>query len=168
MSLPVKGTGIGTVSVRTDGRPRFVIQINVRSQHSPRATVRRLAARTVDNIPEQLQLVGGADLIGVALRAAAGYRGVKCAAGDGTAAGDCAVKNAAGDGSVVDDLAVECAAFDDTVGGNGHFAIEHSPAGACNDTGTVYCISQHDVAVNRTADGVKLPIAGIILRAGDV
>ena len=64
MSLPVKGTGIGTVSVRTDGRPRFVIQINVRSQHSIRATVLRLAARTVDNIPEQLQLVGGADLIG--------------------------------------------------------------------------------------------------------
>ena len=57
--------GIGTVSVRTDGRPRFVIQINVRSQHSIRATVLRLVARTIDNIPEQLQLVSGADLIGI-------------------------------------------------------------------------------------------------------
>ena len=167
MSLPVKGTGIGTVSVRTDGRPRFVIQINVRSQHSIRATVLRLAARTVDNIPEQLQLVGGANLIGVCLRAAAGHRGVKCAAGDGTAAGDCVVKDAAGDGSVVDDLAVECAAFDGAAGGNGHFAIEHSPAGACNGTGTVFCISQHDVAVNRAAVGEKFPIARY-LRAGDV
>ena len=167
MSLPVKGTGIGTVSVRTDGRPRFVIQINVRSQHSIRATVLRLAARTVDNIPEQLQLVGGADLIGVALRAAAGHRGVKCAAFDGTASGDCVVKDAAGNGSVVDDLAVECAAFDGAAGGNGHFAIEHSPAGACNGTGTVFCISQHDVAVNRAAVGVKNPIARY-LRAGDV
>ena len=43
VSLPVKGTGIGTVSVRTDGRPRFVIQINVPSQHSirkPRLSLR--------------------------------------------------------------------------------------------------------------------------------
>ena len=101
---------------------------------------------------------------------------------DGTAAGDCVVKDAAGDGAVVDDLAVECAAgdgsvvghlavefaaFDGAAGGNGHFAIEHSPAGACNGTGTVFCISQHDVAVNRAAVGEKFPIARY-LRAGDV
>ena len=96
------------------------------------STVRRLAVGAIDNIPEQLQLFGGADLIGVALRAAAGHRGVKCAAFDGTAAGDCVVKDAAGDGagvvyraveraagdgSVVDDLAVERAAFDSAAGG---------------------------------------------------
>ena len=162
MSPPVKGTGIGTACVRTDGRPRFVIQINVRSQHSPRATVRRLAARTIDNIPEPLQLVGGADLIGVALRAAAGHRGVKCAAFDGTAAGDCVVKDATGNGSVVDDLAIEFTAFDGAAGGNGHFAVELRLASACNGTGTDCCVcwvSQHDVAVNRAAVGEKFPIA---------
>ena len=110
-------------------------------------------------------------MIGVALRAAAGYRGVKCAAGDGTVAGDCAVKNAAGDGTVVDDLAVECAFFDGAVGGNGHFAFEHSLASACNGTGTVafIFISQHDVAVNRATVGVKFPpVIRIHQRAGDV
>ena len=163
-ALIVNLISFGKVS---DGRPRFVIQINGCCQHSTRATVLRLAVGAIDNIPESLQLFGGADLIGVALRAAAGHRGVKCAAGDGTAAGDCAVKNAAGDGSIVDDLAVECAAFDGAAGGNGHFAIEHSPAGACNGTGTVFCISQHDVAFNRAAVGVKNPIARY-LRADDV
>ena len=58
MPLSVKGAGIGVISavvrILADGRPRFVIQINVRSQYSARATVQRLAARTVDNIPEQL------------------------------------------------------------------------------------------------------------------
>ena len=106
-------------------------------------------------------------MIGVVLRAAAGHRGVKCAAGDGSAAGDCTDKNAAGDGSVVDDLAVECAAFDGAAGGDGHLAFEHSPAGACNGTGIVFVISQHDVAFNRAAVGVKNPIARY-LRAGDV
>ena len=42
----------------------LIIQINIRCQHSARATVRHLAVGAVDNIPEQLQLVGGADLIG--------------------------------------------------------------------------------------------------------
>ena len=42
----------------------LIIQINVRCQHGARATVRRLAARTIDNIPEQLQLGGGGNLIG--------------------------------------------------------------------------------------------------------
>ena len=121
-------------------------------------------------------------MIGVCLRAAAGHRGVKCAAVDSAVAGDYAGKNAAVDSAVVDDLAVECAAgdgsvvghltvecaaFDGATGGNGHFAIEHSPAGACNGTGTVFCISQHDVAVNRAAVSVKNPIARY-LRAGDV
>ena len=119
-------------------------------------------------------------MIGVCLRAAAGDEsGVagdsaaagdcagKNAAGDGAVIGDCAVKNAAGDGSVVDDLAVEYAAFDGAAGGNGHFAIEHSLAGACNGTGTLCCISQHDVAVNRAAVGEKFPIARC-RRAGDV
>ena len=111
-------------------------------------------------------------MIGVILRAAAGYRGVKCAAFDGTAAGDCTVKNAAGDGSVVDDLAVECAFFDGAAGGNGHFAVELRLASACNGTGTDCCVcwvSQHDVAVNRAAVGVKFPIViRIHQRAGDV
>lgn len=61
-ALVVNLVSFGKVS---DGRPRFVIQINVRCQHSIRATVLRLVARTIDNIPEQLQLVSGADLIGI-------------------------------------------------------------------------------------------------------
>ena len=67
-ALVVNLISFGIVS---DWRPRFVIQINVRCQHSIRATVQRLAARTVDNIPEQLQLVGGADLIGISCGAKA-------------------------------------------------------------------------------------------------
>ena len=187
--LSVKGAGIGgiiaVVRILADGCPFLsglaagaggvaavlgkgtIVENDVVHQHSPRATVLRLATRTIDNIPEQLQLVGGANLIGVCLRAAAGHRGVKCAAFDDTAAGDCVVKDAAGDGSVVGHLTVECAAFDGAAGGNGHFAIEHSPAGACNGTGTVFCISQHDVAVNRAVVGIKNPIARL-LRAGDV
>ena len=151
----------------SDWRPRFVIQINVRCQHGTDFGF-FFGFGIIHLIPEQLQLFGGADLIGVALRAAAGYRGVKCAAFDGTAAGDCTVKNAAGDGSVVDDLAVECAFFDGAAGGNGHFAIEHSPAGAYNGTGIVG-FSQHDVAFNRAAVGEKFSIVSRIhLRAGDV
>ena len=145
--LSVKGAGIGgliaVVRILADGRPFLriradeaggggiipvrvkctVVENDVVRQHSTRATVLRLAVGAIDNIPEPLQLFGGADLIGVALRAAAGHRGVKCAAFDGTAAGDCVVKDAAGDGSVVDDLAVECAFFDGAAGGNGHFAL---------------------------------------------
>ena len=71
MAAAVKCSGIGTGFTRTNRRPRFVIQINVRSQHSIRATVLRLTACTVDNIPEQLQLVGGADLIGISCGAKA-------------------------------------------------------------------------------------------------
>ena len=174
MTLPVKGTGIGTGFTRADGRPFLIIQINVRSQHSADFGF-IWGFGIIHLIPEPFQPLGGGNLIGVGLRAAAGGkrggagdRTVECAADDGTVVGHLAVVHAAGDGSVVDDLAVEFTAFDGAAGGNGHFAIEHSPAGACNGTGTVYCISQHDVAVNRTADGVKLPIAGIILRAGDV
>ena len=92
-------------------------------------------------------------MIGVVLCAAAGYRGIKCAVVDG---------------SVVDDLAVEYAFFDGAAGGNGHFAIEHSLAGAYNGTGIVG-FSQHDVAVHQAAVGVKLPIdIRIPRRAGDV
>ena len=186
MPITVKCARVGKVFrscilSNADRRPRFVIQINVRCQHSTDFGF-FFGFCIVHLIPEPFQPIGGADLIGVCLRAVAGYQGVKCAAGDGSAAGDCAGKNAAGDGavvghraveraagdgSVVDDLAVECAFFDGAAGGNGHFAIEHSPAGACNGTGTVFCISQHDVAVNRAAVGVKDPIARY-LRAGDV
>lgn len=143
--LSVKGAGIGgliaVVRILADGRPFLriraagagsigsvrvkctIVENDVVHQHSARAAVLRLAVGAIDNIPEPLQLVGGADLIGVALRAAAGHRGGKCAAFDGTAAGDCVVKDAAGDGAVVDDLAVECAFFDGAAGGNGHFAL---------------------------------------------
>ena len=128
--LSVKGAGIGgliaVVRILADGRPFLriraagagsigsvrvkctIVEDDVVHQHSARAAVLRLAVGAIDNIPEPLQLVGGADLIGVALR---------------TAAGGCVVKDAAGDGAVVDDLAVECAFFDGAAGGNGHFAL---------------------------------------------
>lgn len=88
MSLSVKGTGVvqgrvyGERPRICDGRPCLhglaagaggiipvrvkctVVENDVVRQHSARATVRRLAVGTIDNIPEQLQLVGGADLIG--------------------------------------------------------------------------------------------------------
>ena len=174
MAVAVKCARVGEINRDTisrsisnaNRRPFLIFQINVRCQHGTDFGF-FFGFCIVHLIPEQLQLVGGADLIGVCLRAAAGHRGVKYAAGDGSVVDDLAVECAAFDGSVVDDLAVECAAFDGAAGGNGHFAIEHSPAGACNGTGTVFCISQHDVAVNRAAVGVKNPIARY-LRAGDV
>ena len=158
-----KGSTAGAGGVAAVLGKGAVVEDDVVRQHSARATVLLLAVAAVDNIPEPLQPLGSANLIGVCLRAAAGgKRGV---------AGNPAAKCTAGDGSVVDDLAVECAAFDGAAGGNGHFAIEHSPAGACNGTGTVVFIfiSQHDVAVNRAAVGVKFPIdIRRRQRAGDV
>ena len=54
-----------------------VVEDDVVRQHSARATVLLLAVAAVDNIPEPLQPLGGANLIGVCLRAAAGgKRGV--------------------------------------------------------------------------------------------
>ena len=190
MPITVKCARVGKVFrscilSNADRRPRFVIQINVRCQHSADFGF-FFGFCIVHLIPEPFQPLGGADLIGVCLRAVSGYPGVKCAAGDGAAAGDYAGKNAVGDsavvddlavecaavdGSVVDDLAVECAFFDGAVGGNGHFAFEHSLASACNGTGTVafIFISQHDVAVNRATVGVKFPpVIRIQQRAGDV
>ena len=74
--LSVKGAGIGgiiaVVRILADGRPCLhglaagaggiipvlvkctVVENDIVRQHSIRATVLRLAARTVDNIPEQL------------------------------------------------------------------------------------------------------------------
>ena len=171
MAAAVKCAGVA-FSYRIIGnrRPRFVIQINVFRQFGADFGVWFLCC-IIHLIPEPFQPLGGVDLIGICLRAAAGDvigGAVKCAAVDGTAAGDCVVKDAAGDGSVVDDLAVEFAAFDGAAGGNGHFAIEHSLAGAYNGTGIVG-FSQHDVAVHQAAVGVKLPIdIRIPRRAGDV
>ena len=169
MALAVKCAGVGKTPpinalTNADWRPFFAAQINVFRQFDADFGF-IWGFCIVHLIPEPFQPRGGADLIGICLRAAAGDvigGAVKCAAVDDTAAGNCAVKNAAGDGTVVDDLAVECAFFDGAVGGNGRFAIEHSPASACNGTGTDCCVcwvSQHDVAVNRAAVGEKFPIA---------
>ena len=172
MAVAVKCARVGEINRDTisrsisnaNRRPFLIFQINVRCQHGADFGF-FFGFCIVHLIPEPFQPRGGVDLIGVCHRAAAGDEsGV---AGDGAVIGDCTGKNAAGDGSVVDDLAVEYAAFDGAAGGNGHFAIEQSPAGACNGTGTLCCISQHDVAVNRAAVGVKNPIARC-RRAGDV
>ena len=182
MALAVKCAGVGRRPrikgiTNADWRPCFAAQINVFRQFGADFGVFYIICCIfciIHLIPEPFQPLGGANLIGVCLRAAAGGkrggagdRTVECATGDGAVIGDCTGKNAAGDGAVVDDLAVEYAAFDGAAGGNGHFAIEHSLAGACNGTGTLCCISQHDVAVNRAAVGEKFPIARC-RRAGDV
>ena len=188
MAVAVKCARVGEINSGTiifrsisnaNRRPFLIFQINVRYQHGADFGF-FFGFCIVHLIPEPFQPRGGVDLIGVCHRAAAGDEsGVagdsaviedcagKNTAGDGAVIGDCAVKNAAGDGSVVDDLAVECAAFDGAAGGDGHLAFEHSPASACNGTGIVFVISQHDVAFNRAAVGVKNPIARL-LRAGDV
>ena len=81
VSLPVKGTGIGTGFTRADGRPFLIIQINVRSQHSADFGF-IWGFGIIHLIPEPFQPLGGGNLIGVVLRAAAG--GKRGGAGDRT------------------------------------------------------------------------------------
>ena len=100
-------------------------------------------------------------MIGVVLRAAAGHRGVKCAAGDFAVAGDYAGKNAVVDSAVVDDLAVECAVTDRAL--VGHSAVELGGVcaaaldDACVGAVVVFRI-KHDCAVYRTAIGLHLTV----------
>ena len=77
----VKGTGIGTGFTRADGRPFLIIQINVRSQHSADFGF-IWGFGIIHLIPEPFQPLGGGNLIGVVLRAAAG--GKRGGAGDRT------------------------------------------------------------------------------------
>ena len=130
MAVAVKCARVGEINSGTiifrsisnaNRRPFLIFQINVRCQHGTDFGF-FFGFCIVHLIPEPFQPRGGANLIGVALRAAAGDESggaVKCAAFDGTAAGDCVVKDAAGDGAVVGDLAGKLALFDDAV------VIEH-------------------------------------------
>ena len=73
--------GIGTGFTRADGRPFLIIQINVRSQHSADFGF-IWGFGIIHLIPEPFQPLGGGNLIGVVLRAAAG--GKRGGAGDRT------------------------------------------------------------------------------------
>ena len=66
---------------RADGRPFLIIQINVRSQHSADFGF-IWGFGIIHLIPEPFQPLGGGNLIGVVLRAAAG--GKRGGAGDRT------------------------------------------------------------------------------------
>ena len=85
MTLSVKDAGIGgliaVVRILADGRPFLIIQINVRSQHSADFGF-IWGFGIIHLIPEPFQPLGGGNLIGVVLRAAAG--GKRGGAGDRT------------------------------------------------------------------------------------
>ena len=115
MALAVKCAGVGRRPrikgiTNADWRPCFAVQINVFRQFGADFGVWFLCC-IIHLIPEPFQPLGGANSIGVCLRAAAG--------GKRGGAGNPAAKCAAGNGSVVGDLAGKRALFDDAV------VIEH-------------------------------------------